>query len=412
MGAPESSLPHDRARIGWWLFILALAAVAAFIAYSFVGMIALGIFGYYATRPINRRVEAVVDSESIAAWITVLAVLLPLVVLLLYAGFRLITQIEDGLAIPVGIQAFERFISAITGAQASTLTSVVENPSQALNNPQQTIQQVLQVGVRAASAIFGALLLIGLALTLSYFLLENDHELEDGLRQLLGGRDTTAYAYASAVDEDLESVFFGNFLFVVAMAVIATVTYWATNLLAPEGLAVPMIFVLGFLTGVMSLIPVVVGKVVYLPVVGLLALQAVGRGESQLGFVAAVLVAYFLVLDILPQTFLQPYITGRKLDMVVMMFAYLLGPVLFGWYGFFLLPILFVLMLEVVRIVLPSLVHGETVTPDVEMGDSVGTNPRSEVDDVPDEPADEADHGLDGDATDGDRTGDDAPDSG
>jgi len=124
-----------------------------------------------------------------------------------------------------------------------------------------------------------------------------------------------------------------------------------------------MIFVLGFLTGVTSLIPVVVGKVIYLPVVALLAFQAVSDGGENLGFVAAALVAYFLVLDILPQTFLQPYITGRQLDVVVMMFAYLLGPVLFGWYGFFLLPILFILMLEVVRIVLPSLIHGEDVTP-------------------------------------------------
>jgi len=63
-----------------------------------------------------------------------------------------------------------------------------------------------------------------------------------------------------------------------------------------------------------------------------------------------------------------------------MMFAYPLGPVLFGWYGFFLLPILFILMLEVVRIVLPSLIHGEDVTPTVEMGDDVGTNPQSELD--------------------------------
>jgi predicted PurR-regulated permease PerM len=377
--------PPDRARIGWWLFVLLLGAVATYIAYSFVGMIALGVFGYYATRPINRRVERVVDSEGAAAWMTVLLVLLPLVGILFYAGSRLFTQVRAALGESGDFLAVGDGLGVLPAGVGSELNALLSQPRQLLTDPEAVAQTALEIGVGAAAALFGALLLVGLALTLSYFLLENDHELEDGLRQLFGGRDTTAYAYAAAVDEDLESVFFGNFLFLVVMAVVATLTYWATNLVAPEGLGVPMIFVLGFLTGVTSLVPVVVGKIVYLPVVGLLAVQAVGGEETQLGFVAAVLVAYFLVLDVLPQTFLQPYITGRRLDVVVMMFAYLLGPVLFGWYGFFLLPILFVLMLEAVRIVLPELVHGEAVTPAVEMGDSVGTTPRTDVDAVPDE---------------------------
>jgi hypothetical protein len=138
-----------------------------------------------------------------------------------------------------------------------------------------------------------------------------------------------------------------------------------------------MVFVLGVLTGAASLIPIAVGKIVYLPVVAYLGAQAVDSGGASLAFVGVVLVVYFLVLDILPQTFLQPYITGRQLDVVVLLFAYLLGPILFGWYGFFLLPILFVLMLEAIRIVLPELLHGEPLTPTVSIGESVGSNPQS-----------------------------------
>jgi hypothetical protein len=135
------------------------------------------------------------------------------------------------------------------------------------------------------SAVFGTLLLLALAVTLTFFLLKNDDTLADGLRELFGGSDTTAYAYAATVDRDLESVFFGNFLFVVAMAVIATAVYWGTNLLAPAGLRVPMIFVL---------------------------------------------------------------------------------------------------MLDAVRIVLPELVHGEPVRPGLEMGESVGTDPEEVRDEAAD----------------------------
>src|SRR5699024_2000328 len=100
-------------------------------------------------------------------------------------------------------------------------------------------------------------------------------------------------------------------------------------------------------------------------------------------FVGVALVVYFLVLDILPQTFLQPYITGRRLDMILLMFAYILGPTLFGWYGFFLLPIVFVVILEVIRIVLPELVRGDPLTPTVTLGKDIGSAPVVMEDDPP-----------------------------
>ena len=53
-----------------------------------------------------------------------------------------------------------------------------------------------------------------------------------------------------------------------------------TNALAPPGLRVPPVLPLGVLTGVASLVPIVVGKVVSLPVVGYPALSAVGAGGA------------------------------------------------------------------------------------------------------------------------------------
>ncbi len=389
MSNRSSSLLDDRSRIGWWLFVLGLAVVAAFIVSSFVGIVVLGVFGYYATRPIYRKLSNLIDSDGIVAGLTLVVVLLPVVLLSLYAGVRIVHQLQQLLGSTTGLPIPGSVLEALSSQQRRTLMSAVQNPRQFVTNP----SQLLQTGLKVASGLVGGILLVGLSLTLSYFLLKNDDGLEDGLTQLFGGRETTAHAYASAVDADLESIFFGNFLFVLAMSVIAAVTYWGTNLLAPQQLHVPMVFVLAFLTGVASLIPLVVGKLIYVPVVGYLGLQALNATGNHWGFVLGVLVVYFLVLDILPQTFVQPYMTGRQLDMVVMMFAYLLGPVLFGWYGFFLLPILFVLMLEAVRIVLPQLLHGEPLTPTVSMGDSVGTKPSSVRKNIADDATDESSSG-------------------
>jgi hypothetical protein len=228
----------------------------------------------------------------------------------------------------------------------------------------------VEQGLELLDAVFGVMLLLGLALTLSYALLVYDEALSTAFAKIVGGEDSTVYAYGLAVDSDLESVFFGNLLFVIVMSLIGIATYTLTNLFLPAGMHIPMAFTLGVLTGITSLIPIVVSKVVYVPILASLALSTTRDGSGQLLLVAGLLVVYALVLDILPQSFLQPIISGRQLNPMILLFAYLLGPILWGWYGFLLMPIVFVLMLEAVRIVLPELLHGEPIDtePDVAVG--------------------------------------------
>jgi len=373
----------DRDRIGWWLYVLVLAGAALFLAYSFVGILVLGLFGYYATRPICNRVSRLVDSDRIAALLTVLVVLLPILLVVLYAGAQVVTSIDQAF----GGTALSALATRVAGLDAiplerrAQLLSVLSDPLSLRDALQGSIWSNVGTGLEVIQGVFGAILLLGLSITLSYALLERDDVISDRFVALAGGRDTTAYAYARAVDEDLESVFFGNLLFVIVMGVIATATYAATNLVAPTGLRVPMVLVLGFLTGLTSIIPIVVGKVVYLPVVALLAFQATGAEGSHLPFVGGVLLVYFLVLDFLPQSFIQPYISGQEFDAMVLVFAYILGPVLFGWYGFFLLPIVAVLILEAIRIVLPELVRGDPPRPEPTPGGATEGDPRDLRDD-------------------------------
>ncbi|WP_458210731.1 hypothetical protein [Haladaptatus sp. NG-SE-30] len=59
---------------------------------------------------------------------------------------------------------------------------------------------------------------------------------------------------------------------------------------------------------------------------------------------------------------------------MLLLFAYILGPILFGWYGLFLLPIVFVLMLEAVRIVLPELLHGDPIVAEPYLAEGTGAD--------------------------------------
>lgn len=70
----------------------------------------------------------------------------------------------------------------------------------------------------------------------------------------------------------------------------------------------------------------------------------------------------------------------------------MLGPILFGWYGFFLLPIVFVLILEVVRIVLPELLHGEPIEPEPGLAEETG----ADAEEMQEDDADTATSDIDG----------------
>jgi predicted PurR-regulated permease PerM len=393
-----------RDRVGWWVYVLALAGVALFVGHSLVGLLVLGLFGYYATRPICQQISEFTDSERVAAVLTVLTVLVPVFLVVFYAGYRILQQLrprlDEGVVRTLTSQ-FTRFGGAagrgVDAGSPQQGSSVLDQL--AALSPGVGLDQV----VGALSATFGGLLLVGLAITLAYALLTYDDALAEIFATLVGGRDATAYTYVLAVDDDLESIFFGNLLFAVVMSVVATVTYAATNLVAPPGIQVPMVFTLGFLTGVASLIPVVVGKVAYVPLTGYLAYQASTTGSGEFVFVGVVLVVYFLVLDVIPQSFLQPYVSGQQVNSMLLLFAYILGPILFGWYGFFLLPIIFVLMLEAVRIVLPDLLRGDPLVPDVSVGEDEGADPQGVTGEV--SPADD----VANDSSPADEVTDDAP---
>ena len=57
----------DRSRLAWWTLGFALAAAVLFVLHSFVGTFVFGLFLYYATRPIYRRIRTRIRPQSLAA---------------------------------------------------------------------------------------------------------------------------------------------------------------------------------------------------------------------------------------------------------------------------------------------------------------------------------------------------------
>ena len=381
-------LDYDRNRIAWWLYLLALGLGVAFIGYSFVGMFVLGLFLYYAARPVCDRIEGVVDRDGVAAGLTLAGFVVPILLVLGYVGLAALRDAASfsGTTGVGSLLAPLLNVKQLSMNQQNLVQTLLNNPDRLRSFSTGRIRQLVTTALSALGALVGALVLLSLSFGVAFFLLRDDERIAAWYSEEVAPPGSTGYAYAYAVDDELETVFFGNVLFVLTMTVLSAIVYYGFNFLAPPSLTIPYAILLALLTGVASLVPLVVGKVVYVPLVGYLAWIAAGQGGAAMLYPIGLLVVSFLVLDILPQTFLQPYITGNQIHVGIMMFAYLLGPMLFGWYGFFLLPLFFVLVIQAVRIVVTELIHGEELTPSVDAAPSLG----------------ERDLGQNGDAEEGD----------
>ncbi|WP_135824856.1 AI-2E family transporter [Halorussus ruber] len=387
-------LPDDRERLAWWIFTLAVVGVFGFVLWAFVGTVVLGVFIYYGTRPLYRRLRTELSSSH-AADLTLVIVLVPVFALVGYTvlvGLDQLSQLTG-----TDLESYARFVPG-SPEQASAL---VENARGVIGpGPVRgQAQEMLSAMISAFTTVTAGLAHLVLAFLLAFTLLREDDRIAAWFRDQFGPEGSAANAYFEAVDEDLHTVFVGNVLTVFAVIALGVVVYNGLNLLvgtlAPGTIDVPVPTLLALLTGLATLVPLVVGKIVYVPVgIYLTYLAVTAPGPGPLWFPAVFFVTCFVLLDLLPVAILRPYIAGRSVHGGLMVFAYIGGTMLFGWYGLFLGPLLVVVAVQLARIVLPPLVHGEPVTGRVQTAESLGSDPSSIVEsraseEISDDPADE-----------------------
>ncbi|MEZ3145045.1 AI-2E family transporter [Halobaculum sp. MBLA0143] len=402
MGDTVTSAGIDRRRAGWWIVALVLAAVVGFVVRAFVGTLVFGLFVYYAVRPIYRRLAPYTDSTVETAVATVLVAAVPLLAILLY-GTGLAVQ---GLLAAFGTETAQRVLSEFV-REPTAVTNALDDPTTLLSQFQvANLQDGLATVLGTVGFVGGVLLRLSLALALTFFLLRDGHRVEEWFRSEVAAGDSTAHVFLRGVDADLETVYFGNVLTVVGVTIASVAVYNAYDLIAPTAVSPPVPTLLGVLTGLATFVPIVVGKLVYVPVTAVLFWNAL-RTDAWLGFPVAFLVVAFLFLDILPQTVVRPYVSGRSLHSGLVLFGYVLGAAYFGWYGLFLGPLIVVSGVQFLKHVLPDLADGSAFVPESDEGVEIGTDPLADGDPSTDEQTDD-DSGDDIDlATDDTTTRDD-----
>jgi predicted PurR-regulated permease PerM len=388
---------YDRSRIPVWFMAVVFGLALSFIVWRYVGTFVLGLFVYYITRPIHRRLASHVPTSSLAAAVSLLTVALPIILLIgytVYVGvFQLAALAETANLQPV-LDALQPYVGGVGAGSdpQEILSSLVEDPQQFLSGGvMDALSQALAPLAGYLSALGNSLIHLFVVLALAFYLLRDDHKLAAWFRSQLAGDDTPMYAYLDAVDRNLKTIYFGNILNAFSTAILAAISYNVLNAISPTGVAVPSPTLLGLLTGVGSLVPVIGMKIVYIPVAVLLAVEAALADPALLWFPVVFAVVSLVIVDTIPDLVLRPYVSGRDLHTGSVMIAYIVGPLLFGWYGLFLGPLLLVLFVHFARILLPELVRGEPLTARATAG-----NPLDPTDDIPIpepepvEPADDA----------------------
>ena len=355
-GAP---LSVSRARTGWWALGGLLLLVVAFVLYSFIGTFVFGIFIYYATRPIYSRIRRRVRPPSIAAVVSLILIALPVILLLSYTIAIAIQELSN-LSQQTDLGGLESLILPYLN-----LADVPLNPEQLLAGDNvDAISQLATSAGRYLGVLGTAGLHLFVMIAIAFYLLRDDHRLSRWVRRRFGDDAGIVEAYLDAIDRDYHQIFFGNILNAVITGTIGALTYSLLDIFSPVGIAIPYPTLLGLLAGVASLIPIVGMKLVYFPASAYLAVVALLADDpGLLWFPTAFFLLSFVVVDSIPDLVLRPYVSGRSLHVGMVMFAYILGPLMFGWYGIFLGPMLLVLIVHFTRIVLPELVAGQPVRP-------------------------------------------------
>ncbi|MFC6823405.1 AI-2E family transporter [Halopelagius fulvigenes] len=370
--AALDGIEFRRGRVTLWILAVFLIGVLLFVSWKYVGTVVLGLFAYYVTRPVFHRMLNRTSSRTGAVVASLLLVALPVMVLI---GWTLIVavravqnfgsegtlgQLEDALTPYFDIEA------SVEGLE-TTIEQVIADPSQLnqLNIGAITTNLVDVLSTSAVILLNGALHLF-IALVIVFYLLRDGHRIAEWARDTFLEPGGVVDAYLRAVDRDLKNVYFGNILNALFTGLLGAMTYSILNIFAPEGVAIPEAALIGLLAGAASLIPVIGIKLIWVPTGLYLVGLSLVVGPETLWFPAVFIAVSVVIVDYIPDQLLRPYVSGRSLHVGAVMIAYTLGPLLFGWYGIFLGPLVLVVVFEFGRIVFPWLIDPDRPVTDAD----------------------------------------------
>jgi Predicted permease len=345
----------EQKRLAVLLFGVAVALVVGFLAYQFVAALTVSVFLYYATRWYYKLLAALRLPARIRAAVVLVSLAVPLVLLISYTVAVLAIEarqlVDQYPIVDVASQNLEWFGGVETFPELTVQGVYRAYRAGELNV---FLEFATENATFLTSLVSGFFLNLFVVTVVTYYLLVDGDRLRAWLLRFDDG--AIVREYLEATDEELEVVLRGNLLNVIVASFVAIGVFQGYNAVAPVAVEVPYPTLAGALTGVASLIPAIGMKIVYVPLTGVAALPVLtGGDQSLLVYIVGFLVVALVVVDTIPDLVLRPLFSGEVTHVGLLMLAYTLGPVVFGFYGLFFAPIVLVTGLTFAQTALPRL---------------------------------------------------------
>ena len=155
-----------RPDVKWGIVGLVVFGIIAFVGYTFLPWVVLGLFIYYVARPINRRIGHQIGKGNLSAALTLLLIIVPILLLL-------------GVFLSVALGQFAAFVTSETSEQLLEqspigIGAIPDDPNQLIDTATATLSDPsVQSTLTEAQAFVGAtasgLFMMFLSLLLGFF---------------------------------------------------------------------------------------------------------------------------------------------------------------------------------------------------------------------------------------------------
>lgn len=174
----EAFSDRDAGLAIWLLLGLLIAAVIALAIFEYLGALLFAVFLYYATRPLYRRLNEYIDHPDLTVTLTLLAVVLPLLLVVSYAVVMAFQELEQFLAMhDLGQYRtyLQPYLSLVREGRLRQLwDTLVTNPNKPLNPAARRVLGRVRTVLGLAITILSYLFLMSVFL---FYLLRDDHKL-------------------------------------------------------------------------------------------------------------------------------------------------------------------------------------------------------------------------------------------
>ncbi|MGB3458922.1 MAG: AI-2E family transporter [Halobacteriota archaeon] len=346
-------------KLGWLILGLISIALLVYVLFRFCDVLIYGIFVYYVARPVYRGFVKRYKYERVGAFISLFFIVLPLVLIGIYALSTAYIELSKFVVhtdfwytnyVNEIVKDFKEIASSINMANISNLITQGDNWSVFITQ--------LSAFSGTMSGYFGFPLKLFLTFVIAYYLLKDGAKLMAWITDtFLGGKTELAKKFFDDVDSALYQVYFGNILTAILTALVAVVTFYLLNLVAPPLLLIPYPLLFGILCGIGIFIPIVGVKLIWVPLTIYLVIQAYLNGilPTSWWFILLFIVVMFLVVDSVPEYALRPYISKKYVHVGALLLAYIFGVCIFGFLGLFLGPMILIIATSFMKLVLPEL---------------------------------------------------------